>query len=141
MKDARHSLTWVSHPAADDPLYKFVLLVGLMLGISVGASWAFDQSGELLFGVLAFVLLFLSMARFFLPTRYHLTEDGLRVRFLGRKRHRPWSEFRNFYPYRIGVLLTPFPRPSRLDSFRGQFLRFNGNHDEVLEFIARHIKK
>jgi len=138
LKDTQHSLTWISHPAADDPFYKPLALVGLVLGVSIGASLAFAHAS---FGILAFLFLAVSLARYFLPTSYHLSQEGLTARFLGMERRRDWGEFRNFYPHAVGVHLSPFARPSRLDPFRGQFLRFRGNRDEVLKFIARYIER
>ena len=138
LKDTLDSLTWVSHPAADDPFYKPLALISLIVAVSIGASLAFDHAS---FGILALLVLAISMARYFLPTTYHLSQQGLTMRLLGMKRRRDWGEFRNFYPHAVGVHLSPFARPSRLDPFRGQFLRFRGNRDEVLEFLARHIRK
>jgi hypothetical protein len=38
------------------------------------------------------------------------------------------------------VRLSPFARPSKLDAFRGILLWFDGNAEDVMAFIAHHVK-
>ena len=52
-----------------------------------------------------------------------------------------WSDFRSFYADRNGVLLSPFARPSRLENFRGVYVRFGrSNRDEIRDFIRRKVR-
>ena len=41
--------------------------------------------------------------------------------------------------YHVPVLLSPFGHPSRLENFRGIYLIFNENKNEIVEFIKSHI--
>jgi len=52
-------------------------------------------------------------------TRYRFDHEGVR----------------NFYPDPNGVLLSPFSTPSRLENFRGIYLRFGDNRREVLAYL------
>ena len=72
---------------------------------------------------------------FFLPTDFILTDAVVERRYLGINQKRKWSEFRSFYPDKNGVLLSPFVRPSRLENFRGLYLRFEDNRDQVLAVV------
>jgi len=76
---------------------------------------------------------------YFLPTWYELDADGVAVRFLGRTRWVAWTEVRRTQVHGEGVQLSPFERPSRLESFRGTFLRFAGNRDEVVSFVKGQV--
>jgi len=87
------------------------------------------------FGLLGLVILGGSLLPFFLPTDFQLTDAGVRRRYLGIDHQRSWSEFRSFYPDKNGVLLSPFPRPSRLENFRGLYVRFENNRKDVLAVI------
>lgn len=51
------------------------------------------------------------------------------------------SMFRSFYPDKRGVLLSPFTRPSRLENFRGVYVRYDGNKDEVDAFVKEIFDK
>lgn len=86
------------------------------------------------------LLLMLGMtATIYLPVRYKLDSSGVTTYFLKLPQQRDWSHYRNFYVHDTGVHLTTMPRPSRLDAFRGHFLQFAGNRDEVVAYIKRHM--
>ena len=124
-------LCWRSHPLVDDTP-RSVLLVGLLTGASVAAGVAFGGVG---YAVIAAVVLCGSMGRYLLPTRFELDGSGAASSFLGHRRVMPWEAVQRVSVHREGVHLSPFDRPSRLDSFRGTFLRFAGNADEVVSFV------
>jgi hypothetical protein len=51
-----------------------------------------------------------------------------------------WDQVRRVSRDDLSVRLSPFPRPSKLDAFRGILLWFDGNADDVMAFIAHHVK-
>lgn len=129
------TLRWRSHPVADD-YPRSLLLVALVVAISVGVWISFDGIG---YALLTAGLLVGSLARYFAPTWYVGDEAGVSVRFLGWNRVVRWGDVRRVLAHRDGVFLSPFERPSRLDAYRGMFLRFAGNADEVVSFVERQV--
>lgn len=134
----RHARGW-RHP-----------VVALLLELSVAAlaGYAFTappgggapDTGELLrWGGFALVFLLAGTASLFLPVRYRLDERGVTVWFLGVPSSRPWQHYRNYYLHATGVHLTTMPRPSALDPFRGHFLLFAGNREQVAPVLASHL--
>lgn len=93
------------------------------------------------FGILGFLIMGGSLSSFFLPTDYCLTDQSVYRHYLGIRQKRAWSEFRSFHPDRNGVLLSPFARPSRLENFRGLYLRFEGNRDDVLAVVREMVHR
>jgi len=86
------------------------------------------------------LLLLLSMtSTIYLPVRYKLDGRGVTGYFLRVPTFRDWRHYRNFYVHKNGVHLTTMPTPSPLDAFRGHFLQFSGNRDEVVAFIEAHM--
>jgi len=128
-------LKWRSYPLVDD-FPKSLALVGLLAGVCVLVGFAFGGAG---YGLLAAVLLGASLARYLLPTRFVLDAGGVTIRLLGHDRHVAWSQIKRISVQRAGVFLSPFERSSRLDSFRGTFLRFAGNADEVRSFVESKV--
>ena len=131
---ARVLFSWRSHPARQG---------GRRLGIALGAViiipilvWPLYG---LFFGLMAFVILAGSLFPFFLPTDYVLYAGGLESIFLGVHRRFTWDQFRSYYPDKNGVLLSPFTHPSRLENFRGTYLRFNGQSARVLDVVSDRI--
>lgn len=79
----------------------------------------------------ALAALSLSVSRYLLPTAYRLDGVGARVDHPLRGRTLPWGQVRRVDVHADGLFLSPFPRPSRLDSFRGAFLRYGDDGDRV----------
>jgi hypothetical protein len=128
-------LRWRSHPVVDD-YPRSLLLVAAVVAVCVGVWISFDSAG---YAALAAAFLAGSLARYFAPTDYELDGDGASVRFLGHLRRVGWGAVRRFFVAHEGVQLSPFERPSRLESFRGTFLRFAGNRDEVVRFVEAQV--
>lgn len=129
---ADETLRWTSFPLRDE-LPRSLLLPSIVLGSSVAATFAF---GHVLYGFASLLALGIATRRYLAPTVYTLDADGARASFLGVSEQRRWSEVRGVYRHANGLFLSPFPEPSRLDSFRGLFLRYRGNREEVERFVA-----
>jgi hypothetical protein len=114
----------------------------LIAPVAVGGTAVLVMLGfGVYFAGLSLVFLFIALGRYFIPTYYELGPNGVRTRFMGISRERPWEFYRNYYPHDIGVHLTPLTSPGALDPFRGQFVRFWKNKNEVISYIAGRIRK
>ena len=89
----------------------------------------------------SFLILVLGTLVIYLPVRYRLDDKAVTTFFLWVPTARPWGHYRNYYVHDTGVHLTTMPEPSALDPFRGHYLQFAGNRDEVVAFIAGKIKR
>ena len=125
------SLCWRSHPLVDD-YPRSVLLLAAIAAVCGGAAVAF---GGVAYGVMAGVMLCISLSRYLLPTVFTLDGGGARASFLGQTQRMAWSQVKRAASHPKGVFLSDRPAPSRLDSFRGMLLRFAGNADEVTSFV------
>jgi hypothetical protein len=125
-------LQWRSHPARERPLATSALLV-----IMLSASWAAVQFGQgLWWGIVGFALLALAMWSFLLPSDFRMDASGVVKKSLFGTERRNWREVRSAVPDRWGILLSPFPRPSRLAKFRGLSVQFSpGNREDVIAFV------
>lgn len=128
-------LKWTTHPMKRRPLV--AVLVTVFIFIIAGLAFSMTESKA--FAVLALVVLFMSLAKFYLPTRYMLTEKFVVIKTTTQKIEKKWSEYRSFYPDKNGVLLSPFVDPSRLENFRGIYLIFEKNKDEVVKIVEKMI--
>ena len=131
-------IRWRVHPFTENPWHSALLMVIIVL-VCVGV-WSWTLWGGMV--TIALVLLVVSVAPYLFPTSYHLTQDGIEIRFLRAVTFRGWEELKNFYPHDVGVHLSTFRRPSGLDAFRGNYIRFGrGNREEVLRFLDDRIKR
>ena len=127
--------SWTVHPLCDS-WKRSALLFLFLTAIFITVYFFWRSVWVTLFSA---ILLIGSLYRYFVPFRYELYTDGLVVTSLFYRVAKPWSDFHSFYVDRNGVLLSPFAKPSRLENFRGLYVRFGSNRLEVIDFIKRKI--
>ncbi len=128
-------LTWTCHPVKRNP-WKSAAVSGLILFFAI-LVWIGTESR--FFTSLSLVILFLSLSKFYLPTGYKLTEKRIYVKTLTQTLKKEWKMYRSCYPDKNGILLSTFAGPSRLENFRGLYLLFEKNGDEVTAFVRKQI--
>ncbi|MBM3238502.1 hypothetical protein FJZ31_19585 [Candidatus Poribacteria bacterium] len=128
---------WVVHSLTEN-WKKSACLILFLLFIWCSIYWMFQS---FFYVILSVVVLLGSLSSFFLPVRYTFYSDKVTIHFFLGKRSKPWSVFNNYYVDKNGVLLSPFPKPSRLDAFRGTYIRFGGNRAEIIDYIDRKFQK
>jgi len=128
-------LEWSVWPAKERPLLSFGLIV-FLFAIWVAVGYFYREGVWVL---LAIVLLSGAVAPFFVITRYRLDEKGVSIKRYVTTMKKRWEEMRSYYPDKNGVLVSPFAKPSRLENFRGVYLRFGGNREKVLAVLEQNI--
>jgi hypothetical protein len=128
-------IRWSTHPVKRST--KISVLVILFLFV----VWflVYLTTFSLLLTILSVVIMLGSLSPFFLPTYYELDNKKVKVKFFFNTKEKEWNMFRSFYVDRNGVLLSPFDRPSKLENFRGLYVRFNQNKEEVVDFVRSKI--
>jgi hypothetical protein len=130
------AIQWTVHPIKRN--WKVSAGLGLFLVILCAAIYFSFSSATFL--LLSVVILVSSLASFFFPTTYTLRDDCITVRSLLRRFSRQWGFFKSYYPDKNGVLLSPFSSPSRLENFRGVYIKFGHNRAEVVDFIKEKME-
>lgn len=130
----REIMRWRYHPVREGG-GRLLAVIAFLIGVPLLFGWLYGP----FFVILSLVILGGSLGTYFLPTEYILYSGGLETRFIGVTRRFAWDQFRSFYPDRNGVLLSPFPVPSRLENFRGLFVRFGANRDAVLAVVRERV--
>ena len=135
--DEGEVVEWTCHPMRRRPwvtiaVTLFIIVMGLVVYFATFSN---------AFTVLTLVILYASLAKFYFPTRYRMSERGIQVKTMTQTLVKNWSMYRSFYPDKNGVLLSPFTRPTRLENFRGLYVMYDKNRDEVVEFVRRYVGK
>jgi hypothetical protein len=126
-------LRWTAWPAGRSPSRAIAAVAFMAL-----LAWTIQSVFHTMyFTIVALLLVWGQVAGFFLPTRYELDDEVVRVKGLIGRREKGWDEFRSYWVDPGGVLLSPFIERSRLERFRGLSLQFHGNRDEVMTFVER----
>ena len=137
MADVSTTLSWTVHPLVENR-WKSALLGLFLLLLLFGIYWGFQSIFVVL---LSAIFLIGSLYKYFLPFHHQCESDRLIITSCCYRLERSWETFRSFYVDANGVLLSPFARPTRLENFRGVYVRF-GKHtpEEVIDFITSKIQ-
>ncbi len=135
--DEGETLEWTVHPVRRK---WWVSAVVIMFIAAVGATVKALTDSEA-FMALAMVILLMSLAKFFFPTKFKLSDLGVTIKTTTQTLFKEWKIYRSCYPDKKGILLSPFVEPSRLENFRGLYVMFEGNNDEVTAFVRERIKR
>lgn len=126
----RAILSWTVHLARQHPSRLAVAVAFVTLAACAG----YFAIGPLAAVAVALVLS-ASLADFLFPVSYVLTRDGAECRMLFKSSQIRWENVRHCYVDDQGVKLSPLPRQSRLEAFRGVYLRFADNEEQVTEAV------
>ena len=130
-KSGMDNLTWISHPAK---LRKQAAIITTIF-ITIILTIIYVMTKSWLMVILGMLIFTGALSTFYFPTRYEVTSEKVKIKYMFTSVEKELSMFRSFYPDKRGVLLSPFIRPSRLENFRGIYLRYHDNKDEVDAFI------
>ena len=129
-------LCWEVHPLRQEKVSKSVSLIVIVATVSWSAAYSFGHFG---YGLLSLCVLVSSLAHYFFPSLYRLDETGVSRDLLGSHTRRAWTDFRRVDARSNGLFLSPFDRPSRLDPFRGLFLPFHAEGNQVVYYVQQHV--
>jgi len=123
-------LSWTVHLAA---VYRSKLPVALAL-ILFAAFCAWFVLGPIgSFAVL--IALSSSISEFLFPVRYQITPTKAMCKTILKHTELEWSRVKQCYVDDDGIKLSTVGNRSRLEAFRGIYLRFNGNREQVIEAV------
>ena len=135
-------LSWKSCPFLERPyasilLVSFLFLVAVLLyGITI-IQWCYP-----IFYYGGMLLLILNLLPYFIVTEYRFYESGIEITYMRIvKINRKYGDFGCFYQDKHGIMLSTFKMPRRLDSFRGQSLRFSVDKSERAKLIEILLEK
>lgn len=129
------SLAWRIHPVKRKPMLSAVVTLAILLF----SFLVFVSTESTFMTVLSLAILFGSLAKFYWPTSFTLTEKEVIVKTTMQTLRKEWSLYRSYWPDKNGVLLSPFAEKSRLENFRGLYLIFGENKDDVIAFVKERI--
>jgi hypothetical protein len=128
-------LSWTVRPWRERKVLSVIAIV-LVVGLSVLFGFA---AGEFYWGVLAFLVLGLSIRSHYVSTAYRLDDSGVTIETRWQKKHRPWQKFRTFRVDKDRLILSPFGKYSWLEPYRSTRLRLRGNVETVQAFTRRFL--
>jgi len=129
-------LKWESFPLIERPVVSIILIIFLFFLAFVLWQIVIIGWGYPIFYYGGMLLIIATLLPYFIPTSYCLSEDKITIHYLWMKVERKYADFGCFYADKRGIMLSTFKLPRRLDTFRGQSLRFSGSQKEKEALIT-----
>lgn len=123
MSGNTHHINWTSFPIQEESIYKSLILVCGIIAFCVGIVFIISIA----YALFAFAVLFMALSKYFLPTRYKLDDQGFSKEFLFFSKHRLWKDYKRTVGFNDGIFISPMAKTSRLDNFRGEFIKLEKN--------------
>jgi hypothetical protein len=130
-------LEWTVHPVKRQPWVSAAVSAFVILVVILVHSWMQSH----LFTLLAMLVMLGSLAKFYFPTHYQMNDKSVTVKTTTQTLVKEWKLYRSCYPDKKGILLSPFATPTRLENFRGLYIMFEKNNDQVTAFVKDRIAR
>ena len=127
-------LEWRVHLARHQPAKAALVL----LAAAVSAALCFFLFLSWPFALFTVVALVAATSEFLCPIRYRLDAEAAEMRNLHNWRRITWREVKKAYLLEDGIKLSPLETQTRIEPFRGVFLRFgpgSGSREAVLAAV------
>ncbi|MEZ4648724.1 MAG: hypothetical protein R3E97_08040 [Candidatus Eisenbacteria bacterium] len=108
--------------------------LGVVLILAVGLGFGMGSWGWTAFAVLVLVL---SLESFYFPTRFQLTDDGVRAERLFHRSFRAWGTVERVLEDPAGLYLSPSRRGGRFSMFRAFRLLWGEGDPELIREAVR----
>lgn len=115
-----HILEWTVHLFAARPGQVWLVIATASLAAVVGKLALQHWMGA----VLGVLFIAMAAAEYLFPIRYRLSSSGVSCTYGLAHLVMQWSDVRRVEYDNGGVRLSPFRKPTRLDAFRGLYLRY-----------------
>lgn len=131
-----NEISWRVHPLVENWKRSAILCIFLSAILAI----LYIGFKSIVVVMLSAMLLIGPLYKYFIPFHYNCGKESLLVKACCYKHERQWSSFRSSYVDKNGILLSPFPKPTRLENFRGIYVRF-GKHppEEIVNFIQNKL--
>lgn len=124
---------WRAHPACERwSRTALAVLIVLALGAAVALL-----AGSILAGAASVVLLIFALNRYFLPSEFEITDEGITARYPFRRASQAWCDVRRCISDGRGVFLSTRARRSRLDAYTGMHVLPGRGGSPTVEDIVR----
>lgn len=133
--DSELPATWKVRLYERAPEKRYVVLGAAILAAAGG--WFLLHKP--IFPIIGFLAIMGSTMEFWAPISYRIDEKGATSRCGFSVTAIEWSDIKRIVVSDEGVKLSPLEQEGRLSPFRGVFLRFDDNKDQVLRLIEQAV--
>jgi hypothetical protein len=127
--------SWIAHPARER---RGLAAAGLTIIAALASLVAVIMQSPW-WGLLAGLLLLLSLNRFFLPSRFTIDPEGITASYPFRRQRLRWTDLRRFALGEEGGFLSTRAARSWRDGHRGMHVLFGARPEHVVQRLRAHL--
>ena len=116
------------------PQKRIVAIVCILAAIPIGIL----ITGQPIPGILGSLMVFGATAEFLLPVTFSVSENGASRKCGLSVSSITWQDVKRVILDEGGIKLSPLENSTRMAPFRGVYLRFQNNQEELLNIIKRY---
>lgn len=131
MTCAEPVLTWKVHLLRENPSKVFLIAPVLLASLLI----CYAVSHSLLYMAVIAFLFVSALGDYLFTVRYEIHDWGASARTLFSKTLIEWDRVKKYYLDDRGIKLSPLGHQSRLEAYRGVYLRFGDNKEEVIQVV------
>ena len=133
----KNQLKWRVHPLIDESYLKSFALLGCLVLFPILFYYVLAP----FYCALTFIFLFISFRKYLFPVTIILDDSGIYLNYSIIEVHKSWNYYLRCCKLDSGIFLSPQKVPSRLDNFRGLYIKFSPtiDRDEVWKFIKKQM--
>ncbi|MHB1456835.1 MAG: hypothetical protein ACYC0V_07965, partial [Armatimonadota bacterium] len=120
-------LTWRVHLLRNNPKKLLPVIPVLILSLMI----CYSMFHSIFYLIVVTMLFIIALADFLFPVRYEITGKSAASLALFSRSRIEWDSVKKYYLDDSGIKLSPFENHTRLEAYRGVYLRFGNNKDEV----------
>ena len=128
-------IKWTVFPMKEH-LGKAILFWVVLVFTVWAVSWNLQN---VLMTLVATLVLLGALTSFYLPTTYSANADGVSWKRLTGGKKLEWTRVRSVVDEREGLFLSPYPVKSRMENFRGIYLPYRRNREELLAVVKYYV--
>lgn len=123
-------MKWSVYPAKYNSTKTIISLIFVFCFITFVSTFY-----GIFWGLLGFIILFLSLHSYFFPTHYEVNDKEVIIKTIFATQRRQLNEFKRLYYGKNGILLSPFQHKTFLNQFRGVFLLLPTERDDIVGYL------
>ena len=123
-------LSWRVHLAKEYPGKLICSVLAIVLA-SLAAHYAIGGIAS----IAVAIIMVASASDFLFSVKYEISKDGATCKTLLKMASISWENVKHCYIDEHGIKLSPLEQQSRLEAFRGVYLRFQDNQEQVIDVV------
>ena len=131
------AIRWRVHLARNHPLRA----AAAIFFVVASAAAAYLIWPHAVAALAAGLLVFSAVAEFLLPIHYRIAADGIWCRNFVSVKRLKWADVRRCYRDTHGVKVSPLPRRSRLEAYRGIYLWLGDDGEAVIAALRGYLQE